>query len=118
MGDLAEAGPSDRASTRQLAAAILEAVRADGNVAEAAGLHEARTRGGRMYGTRDVDSLLVQMAQEVEALRAESDRLFSALDEALGLADVPEHMQDEEWNVRRKACGATCDEFVGFRSSP
>lgn len=58
--------PSDRASTRATAAAILEAVRADESVAKAAGL---MYRDG--YDKDGVEALLVAMAQEIEALAKE-----------------------------------------------
>lgn len=35
--------------------------------------------------------------------------LVVALDEALGLADVPERDQDERWYERRKILGQVCD---------
>jgi hypothetical protein len=51
---------------------------------------------------------------ELERMRLSADRLFNALDLALGLADTPEHQQDEDWHRIRKQCGATCDEYVNF----
>jgi hypothetical protein len=81
VGELATPTPQDRIETRRIASAVIEAVRADESIAAAAGLHFVRAHDPGFvsvaYGVADVDSLLVQMAQEIEALKAERDEACS-----------------------------------------
>lgn len=52
---------------------------------------------------------LVCADRRYNAQCAKLAELVVALDEALGLADVPERNQDEQWHARRKVLGETCN---------
>lgn len=84
-------------------------------------LREAAVEHRDRLGMRTED--LIRWRQEAHPekvldLIAAAERLFSSLDEALGLADMPEHCQDEEWQTRRKELGRICDEYVNFDLKP
>lgn len=49
-----------------------------------------------------LDGAVARIREEVKALTLRNRRLIAALDTALGLIDVPEHSQDEDWRRRRE----------------
>ncbi len=59
--------PGDRAEVHRLARAVLEAVRADSHVGEAAGLNRLYDRQGKLYVGGAVDDLLCQLSLEITA---------------------------------------------------
>ena len=55
-----------------------------------------------------------ETAERRDAAKSSADRMFSALDQALTLSDVPERDQDEQWYADRARLGRICDDYVGF----
>jgi hypothetical protein len=91
MGDPAEPTPSDRQQIRDRARAILAAVTNDESVARAAGLvlypMSYMPGASKMADENDVEDLLVQLAQEVEALQSALTAVAAIAHDALNCVD-------------------------------